>query len=115
MTKIHQFAIMCAPTTSQLAAIEALRSCDDEVERMAALYDMRRRLMVNAFNSMGLHCFNGRGAFYVFPWSNRPGFLPMASASASSPPKRWRSCPGPLSAKAAKASSAYLIPIPWNT
>ncbi len=67
MTKIHQFAIMCAPTTSQYAAIEALRSCDGEIEKMATTYDMRRRLVIDSFNEMGLPCFNAQGAFYVFP------------------------------------------------
>ncbi|MBP3626706.1 MAG: aminotransferase class I/II-fold pyridoxal phosphate-dependent enzyme [Clostridia bacterium] len=67
MTKIHQFAIMCAPTTSQYAAIEALRHCDDEVGRMVKEYNMRRRLMVNGFNEIGLECREPKGAFYAFP------------------------------------------------
>lgn len=67
MTKIHQYAIMCAPTTSQYAAIEALRSCDDEVEYMCEQYNHRRRVMVNGFREMGLSCFEPLGAFYVFP------------------------------------------------
>lgn len=67
MTKIHQYAIMCAPTTSQYAAIEAMRSCDDEVEYMRSEYDHRRRVMVNGFREMRLSCFEPLGAFYVFP------------------------------------------------
>lgn len=67
MTKIHQYAIMCAPTTSQFAAIEALRSCDEEVKYMCTEYDHRRRIMVNGFREMGLSCFEPLGAFYVFP------------------------------------------------
>ena len=67
MTKIHQYAIMCAPTTSQYAAIEAMRSCDDDVEYMRTEYDHRRRVMVNGFRQMGLSCFEPLGAFYVFP------------------------------------------------
>ncbi len=67
MTVIHQYAIMCAPTTSQLAAIEALKSCDDEVDEMAAEYDRRRRMVVMKLNKMGLHCFDPGGAFYAFP------------------------------------------------
>ena len=67
MTKIHQFAIMCAPTTSQYAAVEALRHCDDEIEAMVVQYDMRRRLLVDSLNQMGLSCFSPEGAFYVFP------------------------------------------------
>ncbi len=67
MTKIHQYAIMCAPTTSQYAAIEALRSCDDDVEYMCEEYNHRRRVLVNGFREMGLSCFEPLGAFYVFP------------------------------------------------
>ena len=67
ITKIHQFAIMCAPTTSQYAAVEALRHCDDEVESMVEEYDRRRRLMVNGFNKLGLTCREPKGAFYTFP------------------------------------------------
>jgi len=67
MTKIHQYAIMCTPTTSQYAAIEALRSCDEEVSNMVREYNYRRRVMVNGFRNMGLSCFEPKGAFYVFP------------------------------------------------
>lgn len=67
MLKIHQFAIMCAPTTSQYAAIEALRSGDDDIERMRAAYDQRRNFLMKAFHDMGLQCFEPFGAFYVFP------------------------------------------------
>lgn len=67
MTKIHQYAIMCAPTTSQNAAIEALRSCDAEVERMKEEYDIRRRIIVKGFCDLGLPCRMPKGAFYAFP------------------------------------------------
>ena len=67
ITKIHQFAIMCAPTTSQYAAIEALKNCDEDVERMVKEYDMRRRLIVSGFNKLGLTCREPKGAFYAFP------------------------------------------------
>lgn len=67
MTKIHQFAIMCAPTTSQYAAVEALKNGDPDVEMMRDAYDKRRRFLVHAFNNMGLSCFEPFGAFYVFP------------------------------------------------
>lgn len=67
MTKIHQFAIMCAPTNSQYAAVEALRNGDDEVEMMRQSYDQRRRYLLNAFKEMGLECFEPYGAFYMFP------------------------------------------------
>lgn len=65
--KIHQYAIMCAPTTSQHAAIEALKNCDDEVEVMLKEYNMRRRLIVKGFNKIGLTCREPKGAFYAFP------------------------------------------------
>ena len=67
MTKLHQFAIMSAPTTSQYAAIEALRNGDEDVNEMRTQYDMRRRLIVSELNKMGLTCFEPEGAFYVFP------------------------------------------------
>ena len=67
MTKVHQFCIMAGPTTSQYAAIEALRSCDDEVEEMRTAYNQRRRYLVHAFKEMGLECFEPEGAFYIFP------------------------------------------------
>ncbi len=67
MVKIHQFAIMCAPTTSQYAAVEALRNGDESIEKMATEYNMRRRLIVNEFNRLGLPTFEPEGAFYIFP------------------------------------------------
>lgn len=67
MLKIHQYAIMCSPTVSQYAAIDALEKCDDDVQAMVKEYDMRRRYIVNAFNELGLTCFEPGGAFYVFP------------------------------------------------
>ena len=67
MTKIHQFAIMCAPTTSQYAAVEAMKNGDADVAIMREAYDQRRRYLVNAFKEMGLECFEPYGAFYIFP------------------------------------------------
>lgn len=67
MTKIHQFAIMCAPTTSQYAAVEALRNGDEDVAMMRESYNQRRRFLLHAFEEMGLPCFEPYGAFYVFP------------------------------------------------
>ena len=67
MLKIHQFAIMCAPTTSQYAAIEALRNGDEDVAMMREQYDARRRYLMQRFKEMGLDCFEPFGAFYVFP------------------------------------------------
>lgn len=67
MTKIHQFAIMCAPTVSQYAAVEALKHGDEDVKKMRQAYNQRRRFLMNAFREMGLKCFEPYGAFYVFP------------------------------------------------
>lgn len=67
MTKIHQFAIMCAPTTSQYAAVVAMRDCDKDVASMRAEYNVRRKYLLHRFREMGLDCFEPFGAFYVFP------------------------------------------------
>ena len=67
ITKIHQFAIMCAPTTSQYAATEALKNCDEQVLSMQKEYNRRRRLMTDGFNKIGLTCYEPKGAFYTFP------------------------------------------------
>ena len=67
MLKIHQFAIMCAPTTSQYAAVEALRNGDADVEMMREEYDRRRRFLIKSLRDIGLECFEPFGAFYVFP------------------------------------------------
>ena len=67
ITKIHQYAIMCAPTTSQYAAIEALKNGDGDIAKMVEEYDMRRRIIVDGFNSIGLTCREPLGAFYAFP------------------------------------------------
>lgn len=67
MLKIHQFAIMCAPTTSQYAAVEALKNGEEDVQEMREAYNQRRRYLMHAFKEMGLECFEPYGAFYVFP------------------------------------------------
>lgn len=67
MLKIHQYAIMCAPTMSQYAAAVALKECDEEVKKMVDEYNVRRRILVDGFNRIGLECFEPEGAFYVFP------------------------------------------------
>lgn len=67
MMKVHQYLMMSAPTVAQYAAIEALRSAEEDVQLMLGEYDRRRRLVVQRFNAMGLHCFEPRGAFYAFP------------------------------------------------
>ena len=73
MLKIHQFAIMCAPTTSQYAAVEALRNGDEDVAEMREAYDERRKYLVKAFNEIGMDCYDPQGAFYVFPCIKRFG------------------------------------------
>ena len=77
MTKLHQFAIMSAPTMSQYAAIEAMKNGDDDIEYMKSQYDMRRRLIVDGLNSIGLKCFEPEGAFYVFPSVKCTGLTSM--------------------------------------
>ena len=74
MVKLHQYAIMCAPTTSQFAAIEAMRSCDEAIAEMKNEYNMRRRIVVDRLNRMGLTCFEPEGAFYVFPNITSTGY-----------------------------------------
>ena len=73
MTKVHQFAIMCAPTNSQYAAVEALKNGDRDVQEMRKAYDGRRRYLLNAFEEMGLPCFEPKGAFYMFPCIQKYG------------------------------------------
>lgn len=65
--KLHQFAIMCAPTNSQFAAVEALRNCDDDVDKMVEAYNQRRRFLIHELKEMGIECFEPYGAFYIFP------------------------------------------------
>lgn len=78
MIKIHQFAIMCAPSTSQYAAVEAMRNGDTDVTVMCKSYNQRRRLMVDHFRKMGLSCFEPEGAFYVFPCIQSTGMTSEA-------------------------------------
>jgi aminotransferase len=66
MLTLHDFAVICAPTTSQYAAVVAMNECDDEIEKMRHQYDMRRKFLINELNSIGLPCYNAQGAFYVF-------------------------------------------------
>lgn len=80
MLKIHQFAIMCAPTTSQYAAVEALRNCDEDVAKMREEYNQRRRYLMHRFKEMGLECFEPFGAFYVFPCIKEFGMTSEAFA-----------------------------------
>lgn len=80
MTKIHQFAIMSSPTVSQYAAIEAMRNGDEDIEKMKKQYNYRRRVIVDGFNSMGLDCFEPRGAFYAFPSIKKTGMKSLEFA-----------------------------------
>lgn len=73
MLKIHQFAIMCAPTTSQYAAVEALKNGDEDIARMKKAYDERRKYLMRAFKDLGMDCFEPYGAFYMFPCVKRFG------------------------------------------
>ena len=66
MSKLHQVAVICAPTTSQYAAVVAMNECDEEIDTMRRSYDMRRRFLINELNSIGIPCYNAQGAFYVF-------------------------------------------------
>lgn len=113
MTKIHQFSIMCAPTTSQYAAVEALRNGDADIEEMRGQYDMRRRLLVDGLNRMGLDCFSPEGAFYVFPSIRSTGSFQQrilyASAGGGARRRRSGRC---VRRKAAKGLCAFPIPIP---
>lgn len=80
MLKIHQFAIMCAPTTSQYAAIDAMKNCDEDVKRMRESYDQRRRYLLHELRDMGMECFEPLGAFYMFPSVKRFGMTSDAFA-----------------------------------
>lgn len=94
MTKIHQFCIMCAPTTSQYAAVEALRNGDRDVKMMRESYDQRRRFLMNAFKEMDLPCFEPYGAFYVFPCIKEFGMTSEEFAFALLEAKRLAVVPG---------------------
>ncbi|MCI9322815.1 MAG: aminotransferase class I/II-fold pyridoxal phosphate-dependent enzyme [Lachnospiraceae bacterium] len=94
MTKIHQFAIMCAPTTSQYAAVEALKNGDGDVEEMKLSYNQRRRFLLNAFQEMGLECFEPFGAFYVFPCIKEFGMTSEAFANAFLEAEKVAAVPG---------------------
>lgn len=94
MTKLHQFAIMSAPTNSQYAAIEALRNGDADIEKMREDYDMRRKFTVNAFRKIGLDCFEPEGAFYVFPCIKSTGLTSDEFAEKLIMSKRVAVVPG---------------------
>ncbi|MDO4960764.1 MAG: aminotransferase class I/II-fold pyridoxal phosphate-dependent enzyme [Eubacteriales bacterium] len=82
MRKVHQFAIMCSPTLSQYAAVEALRNGDNDIEMMREEYDRRRRFLLNRFDKMGIPCFEAKGAFYLFPCIKQFGMTSNEFAEA---------------------------------
>lgn len=94
MVKLHQFAIMCAPTNSQYAAVTAMRDCDDEVAKMREAYNQRRRYLMHAFQEMGLPCFEPFGAFYVFPCIKEFGMTSEEFASRLLEEERVAVVPG---------------------
>lgn len=94
MIKIHQFAIMCAPTTSQYAAVEALKNGEDDVKAMRQEYNQRRRYLINAFKEMGLECFEPFGAFYVFPCIKEFGMTSEEFATKFLEEERVAAVPG---------------------
>jgi len=94
MNKIHQYALMCAPTTSQYAAIEAMRSCDEQVEKMAREYNRRRLLLVDLLNKIGLRCFTPGGAFYAFPSIQSTGLTSLEFCEKLLHSKRVAVVPG---------------------
>ena len=94
MTKLHQFAIMSAPTNSQYAAIDALKNGDRDIEKMKREYDMRRRFTVDGFNKIGLECFEPRGAFYAFPCIKSTGLSSEEFAERLITSKRVAVVPG---------------------
>ena len=94
MTKIHQFCIMCAPTTSQYAAIEAIKNGDDDIAMMRDAYDQRRRFLLHAFKEMGLDCFEPFGAFYVFPCISEFGMTSEEFATRFLEEERVAAVPG---------------------
>ncbi len=94
MTKLHQFAIMSAPTTSQQAAIDALKNGDDDIRKMKMDYDMRRRFTVDGFRRIGLDCFEPKGAFYVFPCIKSTGLTSEEFAERLIKSKRVAVVPG---------------------
>jgi aminotransferase len=73
MVKLHSYVLMCSPTTAQEAAVEAMQSGEEDVQRMVEQYDQRRRVILNRLRKIGLSCFEPKGAFYVFPCINSTG------------------------------------------
>ncbi len=115
MTKIHQFAIMCAPTTSQYAAVEALKNGEEDVLTMREAYNQRRRYLMHAFKEMGLECFEPFGAFYVFPCIKEFGMTSEEFATRLlQEEKRLQLFRARHLATAAKVSCVFLMLIRWK-
>jgi aminotransferase len=112
--KVHQYAIMSAPTPSQYAGLEALRSGEDSVQAMVAEYNRRRRRIVDGLNAIGLPTFEPQGAFYAFPQVSHLGLNSEAFAERRSPRSRWRWFPATRSAPAAPATCAPVTPPLWR-
>ena len=110
MLKIHQFAIMCAPTTSQYAAVDALRNGDEDIARMKKAYDERRRYLLREFRVLGMDCFEPYGAFYMFPCI-KPR---MNSQTACYRKRSWRLCRAPRLETAARAICVFPMRIRWR-
>ncbi len=115
MTKIHQFAIMCAPTTAQYAAIEALKNGDEDIVEMRTAYNQRRRFLMHAFREMGLECFEPYGAFYVFPCIKEFGMTTKNLPPVSWRKKKWQRFPVMRSAQAARATCVFPTLIHWRS
>lgn len=116
MTKLHQYGIMSAPTMSQYAAIEALKNGDDDIAEMRDQYDMRRRLIVDGLNRLGLTCFEPEGAFYVFPSIQSTGMTSDEFCEQSHlRPSTSRWCRARHSVRAARALYAFRMRIPSST
>ncbi len=115
MLKIHQYAIMCAPTTSQLAAVEALRNGDEDIASMTEEYNRRRRYIYNGLRSIGIESFEPEGRSISTPTSVGSVCAPIPSASACSMRTAVPSSPAPPSETAARASPVSPTPTPSNT
>ena len=115
MTKIHQYAIMCAPTTSQYAAIEALRNGDEDVAQMRESYNQRRRFVMHKLEGMGIPCFEPMGAFYVFPCIKEFGMSSEEFAEELLKGRKWPLYPARRSETAEKGISEYLMRIRSRT
>ena len=114
MIKIHQFAIMCAPTNSQYAAIEGLRNCQPEVDEMREAYNQRRRFLMHEFRRIGLKCFEPYGAFYVFPDVSEFGMTSEEFATRFLEEERVAVVPGTAFGQVGKDLSVFLTRILWK-